>query len=225
LEMKVNTMDRLPPLAKTKSSADPRTMAAWRTWLAALASDPEAVMAAADIYACLDDQGRTAWLEALEVDAPKLNVPKIALYAPLLAVETDPIRLARMEMALGAELPSTQPGITQAFRGVADDFSRVVVLVLPRYLSFVQVLLCRFSVADGFVWALREALLTHEDAPSHGTVIEGVRLEQTPVNPVIEELALAVLAQKRKGEPPPEALRLLSDIFAPHLDEASELYL
>ena len=43
-------------------------------------------MAAALAYESLPDEGRDAWLDALEVDAPGLGVPLVALYAPLLAV-------------------------------------------------------------------------------------------------------------------------------------------
>ena len=36
--------------------------------------------------------GRDAWLDALDSDAPAVGVPKIALYAPLLAVENVEVR-------------------------------------------------------------------------------------------------------------------------------------
>src|SRR5690242_15941341 len=75
---------------------DPRVMAAWRSWLAALASDAEAAIAAAMAYSSLGEEARDAWLDALESDAHVVGVPKIALYAPLLAVETDAPRRERM---------------------------------------------------------------------------------------------------------------------------------
>src|SRR5579872_3215573 len=65
---------------------DPRVHSAWRTWLSALAADAEAAMAAALAYESLPTEARDAWLDALEGDAPTLDVPAVALYAPLLAV-------------------------------------------------------------------------------------------------------------------------------------------
>src|ERR1700752_1271582 len=44
------------------ASVDPRAHAAWRTWLAALARDPDAVTAAALAYESLAREGREAWL-------------------------------------------------------------------------------------------------------------------------------------------------------------------
>src|SRR5271170_133596 len=81
---------------------DDRVRAAWRSWLSALSTDAEAAMAAALAYESLPEEGRDAWLDALEADAPSLGVPAVALYAPLLAVETDDDRRARIEASLTA---------------------------------------------------------------------------------------------------------------------------
>jgi hypothetical protein len=79
-----------------EAGLDPRVLGAWRSWLSALASDAEAALAAAMAYSSLGDDARNAWLDALEADAAAVDVPKIALYAPLLAVEADAARRARM---------------------------------------------------------------------------------------------------------------------------------
>ena len=76
--------------APQSGAVDPRAHAAWCKWLSALASDSEAAMAAALAYESLPDGARDAWLSALEADAPDIGVPLVALYAPLLAVESDP---------------------------------------------------------------------------------------------------------------------------------------
>jgi hypothetical protein len=78
---------------------DPRFVEAWREWLAALATDADSALAAAHVYEQLEPEGRDAWLDALEEDGPQLQVPPVALYAPLLSVETDPARRARIELA------------------------------------------------------------------------------------------------------------------------------
>src|SRR3954471_18458270 len=82
------------------SHIDPRILAAWREWLGALATDAEAAIAAAHVYGELAPEARDAWLDALREDAPKLDVPKVAIYAPLLAVEVDPARRTRIEQEI-----------------------------------------------------------------------------------------------------------------------------
>jgi hypothetical protein len=198
---------------------DPRALAAWRAWLRALASDAEAAFAAALAYDSLDDRARDTWLDALEQDAPGVDVPRIAIYAPLLSVEKDPDRLARIRIAIGDGTVDAEPVEARALRGVATDGSRVVVLVLPIYLSFVQVFACRFHVAFGFSWAKHDPFARDADAPRAGGELDGTHLERTPMNPVVEELAHAVLAQQRRGLPAPPELRAIIDLFSPKLED------
>lgn len=202
------------------SPPDRRAVAAWVAWLGALANDAEAALAAALTYESLDDASRDVWLDALEQDAESVAAPRIAIYAPLLSVERDPTRLARIHRAVG---PEPEQAVTRpearALRGVAEDGTRVVSLVLPLYLSFVQVVSCRYHPAEGFLWARHEPIVRDQDAPRAGRGVDGVELERTPMKPVVEELAHAVLAQKRRGQPAPEALRMIIDLFTPQLDE------
>jgi hypothetical protein len=86
------------------SEVEPRILAAWREWLAALASDPSAAIAAAQVYGELSPDGRDAWLDALEEDLPMLGVPRVALYAPLLTMEHEKDRLERIRRALGEDV-------------------------------------------------------------------------------------------------------------------------
>jgi hypothetical protein len=197
----------------SEGSVDPRALAAWREWLGALATDAEAALAAAHVYAELPPAARDAWLDALQEDAPKLEVPRVAVYAPLLAVETDPARRTRIQEAVGDEpLPVPRMGV-RALRGIAADGARVVALVVPAYLDFVRVLWCRFAPDEGFAWARQDGLLGERDAPRAGTKMDGVPLEVTPLTPVVEELAHAVLAAGRTGSPLPAALRPFAELF------------
>jgi hypothetical protein len=61
--------------------------------------------------------------------------------------------------------------------------------------------------------------LRDSEAPYTGTELEGVVLEQTPLKPLIEELAHAVLAHRRSGQPLPEALHGFVDLFAPSFED------
>lgn len=200
---------------------DPRLQAAWQEWLRALATDADAAIAAAHVYRDLDAAGRDAWLDALTEDSPSLHVPAVAVYAPLLAVESDPARRSRMELAIGSDIGAvTNLRRVRALRGIAPDGARVVALVSPLYLRFVEVLWCRYKVDAGFVWVRHDALLREEDAPKDGAWHEDVVLEGTPATPVIEELAHAVLAQRRLGRELPASLYLFAHIFDARVEDA-----
>jgi hypothetical protein len=198
---------------------DPRILAAWRQWLAALATDAEAAIAAGDVYEDLTPEGRNAWLDALGEDGPNLSVPLVAIYAPLLSVESDPVRLARIETAIRDDFASVSKGCkARALRGIASDGARVAALVTPLYLSFVRVLWCRYLPDDGFAWVRHDPILRERDAPSDGALVEDVFLETTPLKPVIEELAHAILAQRRRGAKLPPSLHLFADLFDAHIE-------
>lgn len=193
---------------------DARVHSAWRAWLSALATDPEAALAAALTYESLDASARSMWLDALEQDAPKVPVPKVAIYGPLLWVEADPARRSRIaEAAFGDMTADSVPTVERTLRGVADNGDRVVALVLPLYLDFVQVLSCRYTANNGFVWVKHEPVLRKGEAPRQGSELDSTPLEQTPLHPIIEELAHAVVAQQRSGQPLPEALRIFAHLF------------
>jgi hypothetical protein len=209
------------PEERDPRSTDDRVRAAWHAWLSALATDPEAALAAALAYEALDEAGRLLWLDALDQDAPHLQVPRVAIYAPLLSVEMDPVRRARIEAAVGDHEAIARRPAGRALRGVASNGDRVVAVVLPLYLSFVHVVACRIKTNDGFVWVRRDPILQDRDAPDLRSEIEGTVLERTPLKPVVEELAHAILAHRRSGRELPTALRAFVDLFQPSLDDES----
>ena len=203
-----------------EKSVDPRARAAWRSWLSALATDAEAAMAAALAYESLDGAARWAWLDVLEQDAPALNVPKLALYAPLLSVESDSERVARMRRAIAPEsLQVAGNDDILALRGVDPQGACMVAVVSPAYLDFVHVLLCRYSKEEGFS-SVRHQQLRHVDEVEfvHGVEVDGVVLEETPLPVVVEELALAILAERRAARPLPRELASFAHLFGPNLD-------
>src|SRR3984957_1838219 len=163
---------------------------AWRSWLSALATDAEAAMAAALAYESLPPEGRDAWLDALESDAPSLGVPAVALYAPLLAVES-------------------------------GDGARACVIAMPLYLDFVEILSCRYTPSGGFVTATHDPLRHAGDLAALGQ-IDGVTIEPTPLREVVEELAHAILADKRGQRQTPPALATFAHLFAPQLEDAED---
>jgi len=204
-----------PATARSAAAAsDPRLVAAWQEWLRALATDADAAIAAAHVYGDLPERARDAWLDALTEDSPSLAVPAVAIYAPLLAVESDPARRERMERAIGSDVgPRPDAQRARALRGIARDGARVVALVSPLYLQFVEVLWCRYVVDEGFVWVRHDSLIADSDSPADGATFEDVVLEVTPITPVIEELAHAVLAQRRRGRELPSPLQLFAHLF------------
>lgn len=202
---------------------EPRMLAAWREWLAALATDADAALAAADLYAGLAPPARDAWLDALAEDGPGLNVPLLALYAPLLGVEMDEERRARMEVAVamggdGLNRHDIEAPVARAFAGMTSTGARVVALIKPAYLQFVRVLWCRFVPDEGIFWARQDSLLANVNAPKSGDVVDGVVLDKTPMAPIVEELAHAILAHGRSGSELPSSLRDFADLFDTDVD-------
>jgi hypothetical protein len=196
------------------TSPDERIRGAWHAWLRALATDPEAAISAALSYEALDATGRARWLDALDQDAPQVGVPKLALYAPLLSVETEPEHRARIEAALSDDTAPLARPAGRALWGVAPNGDRIVAIVLPLYLSFVHVLACRFRVHEGIVWVRREPIVRDADALRNHTDLDGVSLEPTPLKLVVEELAHAIVAHRRSGNELPAALGAYVDLFS-----------
>ncbi|HEX3774806.1 MAG TPA: hypothetical protein VHV51_10110 [Polyangiaceae bacterium] len=210
------------PLPLDGARADTRLLDAWCEWLGALATDAEAALAAAIAYRELDGGARDHWLSALEQDTSRLNVPRIAVYAPLLAVESDPDRRARITDAIGpADAAATPRFAPQGLLGKAADGSSVAVVISPLYLDFVQVLACSYRVERGFGWVRHDPIVDRRHALRHGERIDGTLVERTPLKSLIDELAHAVLAHKRSGRELPQALRVFADLFGPNISGSS----
>lgn len=198
------------------TSLDPRTHAAWRTWLAALAKDAAAATAAALAYQSLGADGREAWLDALDIDAPNVDVPKIALYAPLLGVEQDEERRERIAAHVtGAAKRSTPP---RALVGTKNG-DRVCLVVSPLYLDFVELLFCRYDQDHGIREARHEWLVHKSEVLTCAKDL-GVTMIDVPLPQVVEEIAHAVVADRRAGRDAPEALMVYIDLFALDLPSA-----
>ena len=214
--------ERTPLPLPLEGRTDPRVLDAWCEWLGALATDAEAAMAAAIAYRELDGGARDRWLSVLEQDSLRVNVPRIAVYAPLLAVESDPERRVRITDAIGPmDAAATPRSAAQGLCGRLADGSHVAVLITPLYLDFVQVLACSFRVERGFGWVRHDPIVDRKHAPRHGERIDGALVERTPLKSLIDDLAHAVLAHKRSGRDLPEALRVFADLFGPNLSGSS----
>jgi hypothetical protein len=206
------------PLPEIGRGTDARVLDAWCEWLGALATDAEAALAAAIAYRELDAKGRTSWLNALEQDSLRLNVPRIAVYAPLLAVESDPERRERITFAIGpAQIEATPRAAIQALSAVRSDGTRIATVIVPLYLDFVQVLACAYLPERGFSWVRHDPIVDAKRAPVPGEMLEGAKLERTPLKALIDELSHAVLSQRRHGRELPEALRVFADLFGPNV--------
>jgi len=202
--------------ASGSAAADQRAVNAWCAWLDALATAAEAALAAAMAYKELDAASRENWLEALAQDAQRVGVPRVAMYAPLLAVETDAARRERIAAAMGKVDPSAAPAAPACgLRGTGQEGLVVVAGVSPLYLDFVQVLACGVRTGSGFEWVRHDPIVDRRRAPRERAVIEGVSLEARPLSGIIDELASAILAHRRAGKALPDALRLFADLFSP----------
>src|SRR5688572_23218544 len=149
------------------SMSDERATLLWRHWLASMARDAEAALAAAIAYRDMDADSREKLLDSLQIDAAEVDVPAVALYAPLLAVERDPERRDRLVQAIGNDIDLAMPRVSgHALRGKNGE-ARVYLLVIPLYLDFVQVLACCVE-AGRFAWVRHDPIVDHESAPKEG---------------------------------------------------------
>jgi hypothetical protein len=224
-------------VAAHRQALDPRVQSVWHTWLSALAVDAEAALAASLAYESLAPEGREAWLEALE-DTAGLGVPAVALYAPLLAVEEDDERRVRITQELAPLGEATiSRRRTVALLGEAGAGERVCAILSPIYLDFVDVLVCRYGPDCGFISARRDPVRNAIDIFGRGTpqddaesphpptgcettnshpnrVVDGVVVTAVPLRDVVEDLAHAVVADRRRGRAAPEVLKGYVHLFA-----------
>jgi hypothetical protein len=210
--------DELPKKRSTESvsvkAPCPRSVSAWRAWLGALANDAEAAQAAALAYEQLDASGRDAWIESLAQDALELGVPRIAVYAPLLAVELDGNRRSRIESALGPHESGAAPRqVTRALVGSGPGDLKVAVLIAPLYMDFAQVMACGYRVGDAFDWVRHDPIVSTSSTVRPGDVVGGVVVEACPLKGVVDELALTIVAHNRARRPLPPTLRAFAHLF------------
>ncbi|MEO8877160.1 MAG: hypothetical protein ABI461_16320, partial [Polyangiaceae bacterium] len=150
----------------------------------------------------------------VDEDADSIDAPKVALYAPLLAVERDSERRNR----LSASIAVSQMGAenhrkpSRAFSGDMNG-EQLTVLLLPLYLGFVEILACRWSDDKGCMSAEHEPLRTARDFQTTH-VYDGVQLAELPFDDAIEQLAHAVVTSQRRGERAPDALVPFADLFS-----------
>jgi hypothetical protein len=213
-----------PPAVRAPLLGEARDRAAWRTWLSAMATDADAAVAAALAYEALGDDGRDAWLDALKDDAPHVKVPAVALYAPLLGVESDEGRRARIADTLAGSQPPPSDNVragAKALRGAAGE-GYVCIVLLPLYLDFVELLACRYHPRRGVEVANHEPLCHRDQVPSRAAALLGdVALAPAALSDVVEELAHAVVADRRDGRPAPRAFDRFIHLFAPDFEEAA----
>lgn len=196
-----------------------RILPAWQVWLEALATDAEAAIGAALAYESLDARGREAFLDALEHDAGRLGVPRVALFAPFLSVERDPDRRMRLQEALGDDFGTASRRMPRALMGITSEGDYLIAVVTPVYLDFVRVIKCRFSRSSGFAWIRNDPLLHVKDAPKSGATLDGIALEAAPFDVVVDEIAAAVVAQRDPNGHLPPALEPLLQLFDARLSE------
>ncbi|MGH7280612.1 MAG: hypothetical protein ACRELY_03745 [Polyangiaceae bacterium] len=206
-------MSELPPLPTPQ--ATPRARAAWRAWLEALAVDAEAAIAAALTYGDLEAHARDVFLDAIDEDAETMRTPRIAIYAPLLAVESDPARRLRLTSAITRDRAAHEDRRIEkrAFAGKIEANEHLTVLLLPLYLGFCEVLACRWSEAQGVSSVAHEPLRAGHDLVLH-PVWEDVALAPVDFDEAVEGLAHAVVTSCRLGGEAPAGLVRFADLFS-----------
>jgi hypothetical protein len=196
----------------TLAGDDERTRAVWRGWLESMATDPEVAMAAAMAYRELSDAGRERWLNSLALDLSGSKVPKIAVFGPLLGVEEDPERRRFLQEQLEREPGTEDSAVHRALIGSSPAGLTVVVLILPLYLDFVQILACSLE-RDRFTEVRHDPIALSNAAPREFSHYEGVRLEPASLKNALDLVAAAILRHRREGLKIPDAVRCLVDLL------------
>jgi len=199
-----------------RDGADPsqdRADRVWCTWLEALAKDAEAALGAACAYEALDDRERNAVLDVLEIDAKRISVPRVAVFAPLLSVEADVDRRERIRSAMGSDVGPNVFVRARSLMGSTRDGDLVVLAETHMYLGFVRVTVCRLTPDRCVHWVRSDPLSDARDAAVPGCVVDGTVLELVPLRTAVDAIARALVAQRRlNGELPPH-LRPLVELF------------
>ena len=113
----------------------------------------------------------------------------------------------------GAARRSTPP---RALVADGRPGERICLIVSTLYLDFVEILLCRYHPDEGMREA-RHKWLAHKDEVAAASREVGAQTREAPLADVVEELAHAVVADRRAGRAPPPALARYIDLFAPAL--------
>ncbi|MCL2823102.1 MAG: hypothetical protein FWD57_03845 [Polyangiaceae bacterium] len=196
---------------------------AWRAWLEALATDAEAALGAAFAYESFDDHGRDAVIDALDVDATQLSVPRVAVFAPFLSVEANPLRRERIRAAMGKDVGPGPYAQARAMMGTTADGDNIVLVETQVYLGFVRTTMCRLTPDRCVHWVRVDPLCAGGDTvlpscglPScglDGRGLEGAMLEAVPLICAVDAVARALVAQRRQCSELPSSLRPLVDLF------------
>ena len=191
---------------------DVRERSVWQGWLESMARDPEVALAAAMAYRELSDAARESWLSSLAADIGGSQVPQIAVFGPLLGVEEDPERRRFLEQQIERDPVAPVSGVHRALMGVGPQGQVTLVLVMPLYLSFVQLLSCTI-LGDRFVEVRHDPIALGSRAPREYELFEGIRLESVSLKTALDLVAMAILKHRREGLPIPEAVRCLVDLL------------
>ena len=177
--------------------------------------DAEAAIAAALTYGELDAHARDVFLDAVGEDAETMRTPRIAIYAPLLAVESDPARRLRLTSAITRDRATREDRRFEkrAFFAKIERGETLTVLLLPLYLGFCEVLACRWSEARGISSVAHEPLRAGHEIVLH-PVWEGIALASTDFEEAVEDLAHAVVTSQRLGGEAPPGLVRFADLFS-----------
>jgi len=141
-----------------------RVRAAWHAWLSALANrTPKPPSPQRSPTKPSTKPAERSGSTPSTRTAPLLSVPKVAVYAPLLSVETEPVRRARIERpsAIGGVIPARPAG--RALRGIASNGDRIVAV------GATPLLICAcprvpHPARGRLVWARRDPIIHDRDA-------------------------------------------------------------
>jgi hypothetical protein len=184
---------------------------AFRALVRQIAVDADAALGFASAYGEMSDEARDAQIAVLEHEAKSLRLPREGLFAPLLAVENDPKRRARLVAALRGQ-SNLRDGTVRAF--YTQETPARIVLLSVAYLDFATGVVAEVAPLR----ATRIPLMRVDQA----SAVLGCGLVPCALDEAVDHLAHAVVAHRDSLE---EAACLMPylELFAPRPEALQEV--
>lgn len=190
------------------NGSDDVARAAWSRWLRLLSHDEDAALGASLAFADLAAHDRDTWLDALDRELMSADHAAYA-YAPLLAVEEDPSRRARMLARLLRRAPASREPVVH----VAGRVPYRAIVALSVYVPYVAVVGIVFD-AQGVHEFVTEPLCHEEGIAERVASFVGQPSARWAFRDFVDELALSIIAHRRRGSPFPPGLADYSALFS-----------
>lgn len=206
-----------PDLASASVDGAAGGRVAWLSYLRSLATSADAALGCALAYEELPHSARAELVSLLEADVAAAGASRLAVVAPLLAVERDEALRRALRKLAGRGRRRRLARATLGRRAFVAEAGRerALALATPAYLGFADLVVARLA-DGGALLAVATELVEDARALARAAAIAAVPVDAFGVVPwadAVDELAGAVLASRREGRALPPAAPRLAELF------------